>query len=163
MPVHAEQKPLPYRPDQLFALVADIEKYPQFLPWCIGARIRERRENEILADLVIGFKMIRERFTSRVLLTPPGEGMTPRIDVSYVDGPMRHMSNRWLFIGQPDGTTVIDFHVDFEFRSKILEKLIGALFHEAVRRMVAAFETRAGVLYGRPGVGAGTPVEKPLS
>ena len=150
MPVHAERKYMPYRPEQLYALVADIEKYPQFLPWCVGARIRERRPTEVVADLVIGFKMIREKFTSRVTLTPPGAdtseggvGAPPRIDVAYIDGPMRHMSNTWVFNGQPDGGTLIDFHVEFEFRSKLLETLIGALFHEAVKRMVNAFEARA--------------------
>jgi coenzyme Q-binding protein COQ10 len=148
MSVHTEQKYMPYSAEQLYALVADIEKYPEFLPWCIGARIREKRETEIVADLVIGFKMIRERFTSRVTLTPPAEGVVPRIDVAYIDGPMRHMSNRWRFLAQPDGGTIIDFYVEFEFRSKLLEKLIGALFHEAVKRMVNAFETRAGKLYG---------------
>jgi coenzyme Q-binding protein COQ10 len=148
MPAHAEQKYLPYRPDQLYALVADIEKYPEFLPWCIGARVRERRDNVVIADLIIGFKMIRERFTSRVTLTPPAEGATPRIDVAYIEGPMRQMSNRWLFKAEPGGGTMIDFHVEFEFRSKILETLIGTLFHEAVKRMVNAFEARAAALYG---------------
>ena len=154
MPVHAEQKFLPFTPEQLYALVADIEKYPQFLPWCVGARIRERREREVIADLVIGFKMIREKFTSRVTLTPPSEGTAPRIDVAYIDGPMRHMSNKWVFNAHPGGT-MIDFHVDFEFRSKILETLIGALFGEAVKRMVNAFEARAHKLYGSPPI---TPV-----
>ena len=148
MPVHAEQKFMPYSPEQLYALVSDIEKYPDFLPWCVGARIRERRPTEVIADLVIGFKMIRERFTSRVTLTPPAENVTPRIEVAYIDGPMRHMSNKWVFNAQPGGGTLIDFHVEFEFRSKILETLIGALFHEAVKRMVNAFETRASRLYG---------------
>ena len=148
MPVHAEQKFMPYSPEQLYALVADIEKYPEFLPWCVGARIRERRPTEVIADLVIGFKMIRERFTSRVTLTPPAEGVVPRIEVAYIDGPMRHMSNKWVFNAQATGGTLIDFHVEFEFRSKILETLIGALFHEAVKRMVNAFETRATKLYG---------------
>jgi coenzyme Q-binding protein COQ10 len=147
MPVHAEQKFMPYSPEQLYALVVDIEKYPEFLPWCVGARIRERRPTEVIADLVIGFKMIREKFTSRVTLTPPAEGVVPRIEVAYIDGPMRHMSNKWVFNAQ-DGGTLIDFRVEFEFRSKILETLIGALFGEAVKRMVNAFETRASKLYG---------------
>jgi coenzyme Q-binding protein COQ10 len=154
MPIHTEQRKLPYTPAQLYALVADIEKYPEFLPWCVGARIRERKGNELVADMVIGFKMIREKFTSRVTLTPPGEGTDGRIDVAYIDGPMRHMQNRWTFIANPDGTTTIDFYVDFEFRSKILQGLIGALFHEAVRRMVAAFDARAKALYGGPGLEA---------
>jgi coenzyme Q-binding protein COQ10 len=147
MPVHAEQKFMPYTPEQLYALVADIETYPEFLPWCVGARIRERHPTEVIADLVIGFKMIREKFTSRVTLTPPAEGVVPRIEVAYIDGPMRHMSNKWVF-NAVDGGTLIDFRVEFEFRSKILETLIGALFGEAVKRMVNAFETRASKLYG---------------
>lgn len=144
MPTHAEQRVLPYRPDQLFDLVADIERYPEFLPWCVAARIRSRQGQEILADLVIGFKMIRERFTSRVNLDRPGR----RIDVSYSEGPFRYLNNHWLFEEMPDGTTRIDFFVDFEFRSAMLQKIIGMLFNEAVRRMVAAFEARAKALYG---------------
>lgn len=154
MPVHTEQRKLPYTPQQLFSLVADIEKYPEFLPWCVGARIRERKGNMLVADMVIGFKMIREKFTSRVTLAPPGEQGPGRIDVAYVDGPMRHMQNRWVFIPNADGTTTIDFYVDFEFQSKLLQKLIGALFHEAVRRMVAAFDARAKTLYGPDAPGA---------
>jgi coenzyme Q-binding protein COQ10 len=155
MPVHTEQRRLPYTPQQLYTLVADIDKYPEFLPWCIGARIRERKENVLIADMVIGFKMFREKFTSRVTLTPPGDsGTEGRIEVAYIDGPMRHMQNRWVFIANPDGSTTIDFYVDFEFHSKILQKLIGALFHEAVRRMVAAFDARAQALYGPRASGA---------
>lgn len=155
MPIHAEQRTLPYSPQQLYSLVADIEKYPEFLPWCVGARIRERRGHVLFADMVVGFKMIREKFTSKVTLTPPGEaGPEGRIDVSYVDGPMRHMQNRWIFIPNDDGSTTIDFYVDFEFQSKLLQKLIGALFHEAVRRMVAAFDARAKTLYGNHAIDA---------
>ncbi len=145
MPTHAEQRVLPYRPDQLFALVADIERYPEFLPWCVGARVRERRQNVIVADLLIGFRMVRERFTSRVTLSPPG-----RIDVAYAEGPFRYLDNHWIFEATPEGGCRIDFFVDFEFRSRMLQKLIGVLFNEAVRRMVAAFEARAKQLYGAP-------------
>jgi len=143
MPTHAERRRLPYSPEQLFALVADIERYPEFLPWCVGARIRERTETTIVADLMIGFRMVRERFTSRVTLDPPR-----RIDVSYADGPFKYLDNHWIFEPQPDGGTVLDFYVDFEFRSRFLQKMIGMLFNEAVRRMVGAFETRAKQLYG---------------
>ena len=144
MPTHAEKRILPYRPEQLFDLVADIERYPEFLPWCIGARIRSRQDEVIVADLIIGFKMIRERFASRVRLDRPGL----RIDVAYTDGPFRHLDNHWIFEPLPDGRCRIDFYVDFEFRSPILQRLIGVLFNEAVRRMVQAFETRAKRLYG---------------
>jgi len=145
MPRHEERRVLPYRPDQLFDLVADIEKYPQFLPWCVAARIRSRNDDLVIADLVIGFKMFRERFTSRVTLMRPD-----RIDVTYAEGPFKHLANHWRFLPHPVGCE-IDFFVEFEFRSHLFERLIGALFDEAVRRMVAAFETRAHKLYGAPG------------
>ena len=146
MPTHAEKKLLPYTREQLFDLVADIERYPEFLPWCVGARIRERKDNEILGDLLIGYKMVRERFTSRVVLSRPD-----RIDVSYSEGPFKYLHNHWLFLPQPNGATLIDFYVDFEFRSKMLQKIMEMFFNEAVKRMVAAFETRAHKLYGEPG------------
>ncbi len=142
MPTHAEQRVLPYRPDQLFDLVADIEKYPDFLPWCIGARINKREDNVIWADLVIGFKMFREQFTSHVTLDQENR----RIDVAYMDGPFRYLNNHWIFEPHPDGCK-IDFFVDFEFRSLILQKTIGLLFNEAVMRMISAFQTRAAYLY----------------
>ena len=156
MPTHAEHRVLPYTPDQLFDLVADIEHYPEFLPWCIATRVRQREERRLVADLVIGFKMIRERFTSIVVLDP-ADG---RIDVSYAEGPMRHLKNHWLFLPHAQGCE-IDFYVDFEFRSKILQKIMGALFHEAVKRMVSAFEVRARQLYGAPSDqdGGPTPAE----
>lgn len=142
MPTHTEKKVLPYTPEQLYALVSDIERYPEFLPWCVAARIRRREGDVLHADLMIGFKMIRERFTSRVVL---GDG---RIDVTYSEGPFKYLTNHWIFQPTPDGGCLVDFFVDFEFRSKVLQKIIGVLFNEAVRRMVAAFETRARELYG---------------
>ncbi len=148
MPTHAERRFLPYSQEQLFALVADVERYPEFLPWCVAARIRSRDEDVLIADLVIGFKMVRERFTSRVTLRGPD-----RIDVEYTEGPLRYLNNHWSFEPQ-DGGCVIDFFVDFEFKSMILQKLIGALFNEAVRRMVGAFESRAHALYGKKGAPA---------
>jgi coenzyme Q-binding protein COQ10 len=155
MPSHAEKRVLPYTPEQLFDLVADVERYPEFLPWCVGARIRERRDNLVLADLLIGFKMIREKFTSRVVLQRPG-----RIDVAYTDGPFKYLKNHWIFEPMPDGGCRIDFYVEFEFRSALLTKVMGVLFGEAVRRMVTAFEARAQALYGDSGVPA---VARPAS
>jgi coenzyme Q-binding protein COQ10 len=146
MPTHAEKKLLPYSQAQLFDLVADIERYPEFLPWCVGARIRERKGDEILGDLLIGYKMVRERFTSRVVLYRPD-----RIDVSYSEGPFKYLNNHWLFVAQDDGGCLIDFYVDFEFRSRMLQKIIAVFFNEAVKRMVSAFEARAHQLYGEPG------------
>ncbi len=147
MPTHAEQRVLPYTPEQLFALVADIERYPEFLPWCIGARIKERQPNLVVADLIIGFKVFRERFTSRVVLDSPG-----KIDVTYAEGPFRYLDNHWTFERAPEGCR-IGFFVDFEFKSRLMQKVIEVLFSEAVRRMVGAFEKRACDLYGAPAQG----------
>lgn len=142
MPAHAERKTLPYSREQLFDLVADVDKYPEFLPWCIGMRVRSENDTMLVADMMIGFKAFREVFTSRVALQRPD-----RIDVSYENGPFKYLTNRWIF-EQAGNETTIDFHVDFEFRSKILEKAIGVVFTKAVERMVAAFENRAHELYG---------------
>jgi coenzyme Q-binding protein COQ10 len=144
VPTHAEERVLPYTPEQLFALVADIERYPEFLPWCVGVRIKERQANLVVADLVIGFRIFRERFTSRVSLDPPR-----RIDVAYSEGPFRYLDNHWTFSPDPGGCRV-GFFVDFEFKSRLLQRLIEVLFSEAVRRMVGAFEKRARDLYGAP-------------
>ncbi len=142
MPTHAEQKILPFTPQQLYDLVADVGSYPEFLPWCVGARIKEKTDTKVLADLVIGYKLFRERFTSRVTLDP----QQPRIDVEYMDGPFKYLNNHWIFLSHPDGCE-IDFYVDFEFKSAILQKTIGLLFNEAVQRMISAFEQRAHDLY----------------
>lgn len=144
MKVHTETRILPHKPDQMFDLVADVAHYPEFLPWCVGARIRESRPDMVLADLMIGFKMVREKFTSKVLL----DRAAHRIDVEYIDGPFRHLKNHWIFSDAPNGQCRIDFYLEFEFSSVVLQKLIGVLFHEAVRRMVGAFESRARQLYG---------------
>lgn len=145
MPTHAEKRLLPYSPQQMFRLVADIERYPEFLPWCVAARIRRRDGDVVYADLMIGFKLVRERFTSKVTLDEAAN----RIHVQYTDGPFHYLNNHWNFLPEPGGCTV-DFFVDFEFRSKTLQKIMGVLFNEAVRRMVHAFETRAEQLYGKP-------------
>lgn len=142
MPTHAEKRVLPYTQAQLFDLVADVERYPEFLPWCLAARIRKRDGETIHADLVIGFKMVRERFTSRVVLRHPD-----KIAVTYAEGPFKYLNNHWGFTPLPNGCE-IDFFVDFEFKSRMLQKIIEVLFNEAVRRMVAAFEGRARQLYG---------------
>lgn len=156
MPRHSERKLVSYRPEQLFDLVADVGKYPQFLPWCVGARVRTRTEIAMVADLTIGFGPFRESFTSRVTLDRPQQ-----IGVIYENGPFRYLNNRWLFEPDPRGCTV-DFLVDFEFRNRILKAAIGVVFHEAVHLMVNAFLKRAGDVYGpppkKPGVAA-TPVE----
>ncbi len=142
MPRHEERRALPYGPDKLFDLVADVDRYPEFLPWCTACRIRQRSEEVVVADLIIGFKGITERFTSRVKL----DRANSRIDVEYERGPFKYLKNRWIF-EEVEGGCVVDFYVDFEFRSRILEGLIGLVFTEAVKKMVSAFETRADDLY----------------
>jgi coenzyme Q-binding protein COQ10 len=143
MPTHAEKRVLRYTPEQLFDLVADVRRYPEFLPWCVGSRILSRTENELTADLTIGFKMFRESFRSHVLLERPHH-----IHVRYLNGPFRYLNNHWRFNPHPQGTEV-QFFVDFEFRSRLLQMVIGTVFNEAVRLMVRAFERRAMHLYGR--------------
>ncbi len=145
MPIHKEKRVLPYTPEQMFGLVADVERYPEFLPWCVACRITQNYDDGFEADLAIGFKMVREKFTSRVTLHNPDF-----IEVAYKKGPFKTLSNTWRFNPLDEGRqTEIDFHLEFEFRSRVLQKLIGVLFEEAVRRMVAAFEGRADQLYGK--------------
>lgn len=144
MPTHAEKRRLPYRPEQLFDLVADIESYPEFLPWCVGARVKRREGNVVWGDLMVGFNVFRETFTSKVTLDRPH-----RIDVAYIHGPFRYLNNHWIFIPEDGGReTTIDFYVDFEFRSRLMQQIATAVFNEAVKRMVHAFEKRAHQVYG---------------
>jgi coenzyme Q-binding protein COQ10 len=144
MPTHAEQRVLPYSQEELYKLVADVESYPDFLPWCVACRVTSRKDDIILADLVIGYKMVREKFSSRVTLDPYN-----KVHVEYLSGPMKYLSNYWRFIPEEDGKSCkIDFFVDFEFKNPILQKTINIFFHEAVKRMVNAFESRAIALYG---------------
>jgi coenzyme Q-binding protein COQ10 len=158
MPTHAEKRVLPYRPEQMFELVADIERYPEFLPWCVACRIKRREGDVIWGDLMVGFKVFRETFTSRVTLDRPR-----RIDVAYVNGPFRYLNNHWEFLPGPDGEgTLIDFYIDFEFRSRMLQAVAGAVFNEAVGRMVGAFEKRAHAVYGEDGR-ASDLASRPLS
>lgn len=143
MPTHAERRAMPYTPEQLFDLVAGVDKYPEFLPWCLASRITKREGDVFYADLIIGYKMVREKFGSRVTALRPDH-----IHVEYLSGPMKHLSNHWRFLPQEDGTCIIDFYVDFEFKNPVLQKLIAVFFEEAVKRMVGAFEARARALYG---------------
>jgi coenzyme Q-binding protein COQ10 len=146
MPRHTETKTLPYTPEQMFDLVADVARYPEFLPWVIGARVKSGTATEIVADLIIGFRIFRESFTSKVSMQRPGQ-----IDVQYVSGPLKYLRNEWKFTANEIGCQV-DFLVDFEFKNRLFEKLVGGLFTEAVRRMVAAFEKRAVQTYGTTSV-----------
>ena len=144
MTVHAEKRVVRHSPEQLYALVADVRSYPQFLPWCLAARIRHQDEISLAADLIIGFRMFREKFTSYVDL----DADALEINVRYAEGPFRYLTNKWWFLPHEEGCE-IDFYVDFEFNSRLLQSVIETLFTEAVRRMVQAFETRADALYGK--------------
>ncbi len=147
MPTHSETRRLPYTADQMYALVADVAQYPAFLPWCAGARIRSTTPipggSAMDADLVISFKVFRERFGSRVELYPEQR----RINTEYIDGPFRYMKSTWSFAEADDGCDV-SFFVDFEFKNAVLQGLIGLVFNEAMQRVVRAFERRAADLYG---------------
>lgn len=142
MPAHTEKRILPYSPDQLFDLVAGVDKYPQFLPWCTASRITRREGDVFYAELIIGYKMLREKFVSRVTTEKPHH-----IHVEYITGPMKHLSNHWHFHDNGDGSTTIDFFVDFDFKNPVLRKLIEVFFNEAIKRMVQAFEERAKSIY----------------
>ncbi|MDN3711084.1 type II toxin-antitoxin system RatA family toxin [Paracoccus cavernae] len=149
MPHHSDSRILPYAARQMYDLVADVESYPKFLPWNSAARIRSREAHPdgsevIEADLVISFKVMRERFGSRVTLWPADL----RIDTEYLDGPFRYLRSGWTFEDLPEGGCKVEFFVDFEFKSVILGKLIGVVFGEAMSRIVRAFEDRARTLYG---------------
>lgn len=146
MPTHSETRFLPYTPQQMYDLVADVGAYPKFLPWCAAARVRKvtpmGQSTVMEADLVISFKVFRERFGSRVVLHPGQQ----KIDTEYLDGPFRYMKSNWAF-SPADGGCEVSFFVDFEFKNAILQGIIGVVFNEAMQRIVRAFERRAAELY----------------
>ena len=140
---HIEQKHIPYSAQQMFDLVADVGSYKEFAPWCIGSRINERESETVFyADLVVGYKMFRERFTSKVILNPK-----KTIHIEYLKGPLKNLKNNWEFVPLEDGTCIIDFSVEFEFENTALQAFAKLFFNEVVKRMVAAFEKRADELY----------------
>lgn len=148
MPAHAEQQHMPYTSRQLFDMVADVERYPDFLPWCRAARVFDRKEGEFMGELVIVFHHLTERYTSRVVLQPPATAADAgAIDVTMVKGPFEYLVNRWRFTPKGEGCEV-DFFLDFKFRSRILDKMIGGVFGKATAKMVSAFTQRAHQLYG---------------
>lgn len=155
---HAERRVVAYAPLQLFDLVADVRRYPEFLPWCQAARVRSRNGQTEIAELAIGFGPFHERFVSRVELAPDRAG-GPRIDTTGIEGPFRRLVSRWTFHPHAGGTE-IEFELEFEFRSLLLQQTVRLLFAEAVRRMVAAFEARAAQLYGKPSVRPGRPASQ---
>ena len=143
MPRHSETKYLPYSPEQMFDLVADVARYDEFLPWVSAVRVRSSSETEMVADLIVGFNAFKERFTSRITKAKP-----THIMVDYIEGPLKYLKNEWRFEAAPEGGTNVHFSVDFAFRSRLFETLAGAMFDRALRRMTGAFEQRAAALYG---------------
>ena len=151
LPKHSETRRLPYSPEQMFDLVADVRRYPEFLPWVTAMRVRRESETEALADMIVGFKGLRETFTSKVEKTRPDH-----VHVDYVDGPLKYLHNDWRF--RPDGAAgcLVDFSVDFAFKNRVFEMLAGQVFAAALTRMIGAFETRAAQLYGAGGASGGS-------
>lgn len=147
MPQFETRRPVPHTPDQMFALIADVERYPEFLPLCEALVVRSRKERDgntlLVADMTVGYKAIRETFTTQVLLKPDEHA----IDVKYIDGPFRYLDNRWRFEANPDGGCTVHFFIDYEFKSRILGALMGSMFDRAFRMFSEAFEKRADVVY----------------
>lgn len=150
MPRHSETRALPYSPEQMFDLVADVGRYAEFLPWVTAIRVRSNSDIEMVADMIVGFKGLRETFTSRVRKSRPDT-----IHVDYVDGPLAHLTNDWKFRADGNGGCLVDFAVDFAFRNRVFEMLAGQVFDRALRRMIGAFEERAAALYGAGSPGSG--------
>lgn len=143
MPTHSESRIVPYSSEQLFDLVMDIEKYPEFLPWCLGARINRSAKNDLDADVVIGYKIFREKFSSRVHFTKPKS-----VEVEYLKGPMRHLHNKWTFKDMKANQCRVDFYVDFSLKTRLMEGLVDQFFQRALVKMINAFELRAMEIYG---------------
>jgi len=147
MPQFETRRLVKHSPDRMYALVADIERYPEFLPLCEALSIRSRRERDgkelLLADMTVGYKAIRETFTTQVLLTPAERA----IDVKYIEGPFRYLDNRWRFEETADGGCSVHFFIDYEFKNRILSALMGSMFDRAFRMFSEAFETRADKIY----------------
>lgn len=150
MPRHHETRSLPYSPEQMYDLVADVGSYAQFLPWVSAVRIRSNGETEMVADLMVGFKALREKFTSKVSKQRP-----TNIHVDYLDGPLKYLRNDWKFAANGQGGTLVDFAIEFEFKSRLFEMVAGQVFDRALRMMIGAFEERAAKLYGASSVAPG--------
>jgi len=142
MPHHEERATLHYSADELFAVVADVKDYPSFVPWCSGARIHREDQREIIADLEIGFGPFRESFTSQVTLDRPRQVLVRATE----GGPLEHLTNTWAFT-PVDGGTLVDFVIDFQFKTHLLDHVANNMFHEAATRMMGAFESRAHVVH----------------
>ena len=149
MPKHQETRRLPYSPEQMYDLVADVGRYGEFLPWVSAVRVRSNSETEMVADVIVGFKGLRETFSSKVEKERPAH-----IRVDYIDGPLKHLHNDWKFRPDGQGGCLVDFCVDFAFKNRVFEMLAGQVFDRALRKMINAFEERAARLYGDSDAGS---------
>lgn len=150
MPRFSTTRRVRHSASDMFDLVADVDKYPEFVPLCDSMRVRERRENEdgttvMVASMTVAYKLVRQTFTSRVTL----DRKNLNILVEYLDGPFKRMQNRWTFKPTGEGQCEVEFYIDYEFASRTFSMLMGAMFDAAFRRMAAAFEARADDVYGR--------------
>ncbi len=144
MPSHSETRELPFSAEQMYELVADVRRYPEFLPWVTAIRVKSDNDFETLADMIVGFKSLRESFTSRVIKEPKRS-----ITVDYIDGPMKHLHNEWHFRDHINDGCIVEFAVDFAFKNMIFEALAGQFFDKALRKMIDAFTLRAEKLYAK--------------
>ena len=145
MPTHSEHRVLPFSDQQMFDLVLDVAKYPDFLPWCVATRVKSKDAadtGQMVADMAVGFKMLQERYTSRITFEAPRH-----IHVTDIGGPFKHLETDWVFSAQADGC-VVDFNIDFAFSSSLLERVMGGVFTDAAHKMMQAFVTRAESVYG---------------
>ena len=149
MPQFEKHHPVGHSAQNMYDLVADVEKYPQFVPLCDALSVRSRRQKGdktlLVADMTVGYKAIRETFTSQVFLNPE----SLEVDVRYLDGPFKHLENRWRFQAETEHSSVVHFWIDYEFKSRMLGMLMGSMFETAFRRFTVAFEKRADEIYGR--------------
>jgi coenzyme Q-binding protein COQ10 len=150
MPTFSTKRRVPFTASEMYAVVADIERYPEFLPMCTGLKVTSRKTTEsgeeLVARMSVGYKSINEAFTTRVRLEPK----IPSVNVSYVNGPFKHLENRWRFFDAPGGSE-IDFYITYAFKSAMLGMLVGAAFDSAFRKFTDAFEARARIVYAKPG------------
>ncbi|MCD1635987.1 type II toxin-antitoxin system RatA family toxin [Martelella sp. FLE1502] len=147
MPEFKTTRHVSHSADRMFDLVADVERYPEFLPLCEALTVRSSREKDgktlLIADMTVGYKGIRESFTTQVLLNQAER----KIDVSYVDGPFRFLDNRWRFEPEGEGACAIQFYINYEFKNRILGAMMGSMFERAFRKFSEAFEARADEIY----------------
>ena len=140
--MYQETRIVPFAAELMYRVVSDVERYPEFLPWVLGLRVKSRSENVVIAEMMVGYKSFREKYTSRVALDPA----QCRVDVTQAEGPFRKLENHWRFVPVTPDSCEVHFAIDFEFRNRLLGAVAGAAFEKALHRMTEAFEARAAAL-----------------